>query len=251
LEDLPAVWQRYAETKDAALRNRLIASYAPLVKLVAGRLAVNIGHRVEFDDLVSYGIFGLIDAIDRFDPVKNIKFETYASIRIRGSIIDNIRKLDWVPRSLRTKSKQLEQVFSELSGTLGREPTEDEISDKLNISIEETRELLSKASVVSLISLDDYLEQNNSDSTSALTDESDNPEKNIEAAEVKRMLADAIDALPEREKKVVTLYYFEELTLKEISAVLGVSESRISQIHTKAVMLLQARLGRYKSLMFA
>jgi RNA polymerase sigma factor for flagellar operon FliA len=248
---MSAVWQRYAETKDPALRNKLIVTYAPLVKLVAGRLAVSIGGHVEFDDLVSYGIFGLIDAIDRFNPGKNIKFETYASIRIRGSIIDNIRKLDWVPRSLRTRSKQLEQVYSELSGALGREPTEDEMSEKLNISIEETRDLLSKSSVVSLISLDDYLEQNNNDSTSALTDESDNPEKNIEIVEARRMLANAIDTLPDREKKVITLYYFEELTLKEISAVLGVSESRVSQIHTKAVLSLQSRLSKYKSLLLA
>jgi len=242
-------WKSYGETKDPKLKEQLILAYAPLVKYVAGRLSVHIGQHVEYDDLISYGVFGLIDAIDKFDYTKGVKFETYAALRIRGAIIDNIRKMDWVPRTLRQRNKQLEQAFTELEYELGREPTEEELSVKLNISIEETTDLLKKSSVVALISLDDYLEQNHEASFSNAAEET--PERQYEQQELKDMLIDAIDKLSEKEKKVITLYYFEDLTLKEISSIMGVSESRISQIHSKAVMRLKSKLGRHKSLLFA
>jgi len=243
MEDKDKLWKSYTTTRDPALREQLILEYAPLVKLVAGRLVMHVGQYVDFDDLTSYGIFGLIDAIDKYNPDKGIKFETYASIRIRGAIIDNIRKLDWVPRSLRAKNKQLEQVYADLSAELGREPTDEEVADKLSIPIYEAQELIRKSSVASLVSLDDYLEQNNDAHFFSLSPSHiENPESAYEMMETKQALADAIDQLSDKEKKVIMLYYYEELTLKEISAVLGVSESRVSQIHTKAVMLLKAKM---------
>ncbi len=253
MENLIQIWEAYSKTKDPKLKDTLILEYASLVKYVAGRLSIHIGQHVEYDDLISYGIFGLIDAIDKFDFEKGVKFETYAALRIRGAIIDSIRKMDWVPRTLRQKNKQLEAAFAELEFELGREPTEEEISIKLNISIEETKEILKKSSVVALISLDDYLEQNHEISFSGgnASSQNDTPESQYEQQELKDMLEDAIDKLTEKEKKVITLYYFEDLTLKEISSIMGVSESRISQIHSKAVLRLKSRLGRYKSILFA
>ena len=243
MQDIEKVWKSYAAAKDPVLREKLIIEYAPLVKLVAGRLLMHVGQYVDFEDLTSYGIFGLIDAIDKYDPDKGIKFETYASIRIRGAIIDSIRKLDWVPRSLRAKNKQLEQVYAELTAQLGREPDEEEIAEKLSITLDEAHDLIRKTTVISLVSLDDYLEQNQDVHLFSISPSYiENPENAIEKIETKQALADAIDQLPEKEKKVIMLYYFEELTLKEISAILGVSESRVSQIHTKAVLLLKSKM---------
>lgn len=245
-------WRLYSETKSPAVKEELILQYASLVKYVAGRLSIHIGQHVDYDDMISYGIFGLIDAIDKFDYEKGVKFETYASVRIRGSIIDSIRKLDWVPRTLRQKNKQLETVFSELENALGREPTDAELAERLEMSLEETQELVKKSSVASLVSLNDYLDQNHEITfmnTSGTLIEG--PEAQYEKAEIKEMLVDAINKLSDKEKKVITLYYFEDLTLKEISSIMGVSESRISQIHSKAVLRLKARLGKYKSILFA
>lgn len=250
MDNMERVWKAYYKTKDPKLKEKLILEYAPLVKYVAGRLIVHIGQHVEFEDLISYGIFGLIDAIDKFDFDKGVKFETYASLRVRGAIIDNIRKLDWVPRTLRQKNKQLEQAYSELELDLGREPTEEDLASKLNLPLAEVQELLKKTSVVSLISLDDYLDQNHEVSFSGHSSQSETPESHYEKQELKQILADAIDKLSEKEKKVITLYYFEDLTLKEISNVMGVSESRISQIHSKAVLRLQTKLGKHKSILY-
>ena len=244
MQDIEKVWKSYAITKSPDLREQLIIEYAPLVKLVAGRLLMHVGQYVEFEDLTSYGIFGLIDAIDKYDPDKGIKFETYASIRIRGAIIDNIRRLDWVPRSLRAKNKHLEQVYAELTAELGRDPSEEEVAEKLSVTLLEARELIRKSTVVSLVSLDDYLEQNHDINVfGILPSNVENPENVVEMMEIKQTLADAIDQLPDKEKKVITLYYYEELTLKEISAILEVSESRVSQIHTKAVLQLKAKMN--------
>lgn len=251
MDNLENVWRSYSKTKNPLLKEKLILQYSHLVKFVAGRLSIHIGQHVEYDDMISYGIFGLIDAIDKFDCDKGVKFETYASLRIRGSIIDSIRKLDWVPRTLRQKNKQLDIAFSELENELGREPLETELADKLNISVEETQELIKKSSVASLISLNDYLDQNHEAtfmSTSGTQIES--PDVQYEKYEIKQILVDAIDKLSDKEKKVISLYYFEDLTLKEISSIMGVSESRISQIHSKAVLRLKARLGKYKSILF-
>ncbi|MCL1884544.1 MAG: FliA/WhiG family RNA polymerase sigma factor [Defluviitaleaceae bacterium] len=252
MTNLDNLWQAYIANKSPALKEKLILHYAPLVKFVAGRLLVHVGQHVEFDDLCGYGIFGLIDAIDKFDNAKGVKFETYASFRIRGAIIDHIRRMDWVPRTLRQKNKQLEQVYSQLEDKLGRQPTEEELAEKLEVSIDEAQELIKKSSVLSLVSLDDYMEQNYESSfTSLVASRSDSPEELTERQERKEMLAEAIEKLTEKERLVVTLYYFEDLTLKEISSIMKVSESRISQIHTKAISKLQGRLGRYKNLLFA
>ncbi|MCL1936539.1 MAG: FliA/WhiG family RNA polymerase sigma factor [Defluviitaleaceae bacterium] len=246
MESIEKVWEEYTRTKDKELKDKLILEYAPLVKYLAGRLSVHIGHRVEYDDLISYGIFGLIDAIDKFNLDKGVKFETYASLRIRGSIIDNIRKLDWVPRDLRQKNKQLEAAYLALEAEIGREPTEEEMAKKLGMSLVEVRDLMKKANVVNVVSLDDYLEQNHEDVFFA---SDDSPEKMYHKKEISDILVETIDKLSEKEKKVISLYYFEDLTLKEISKIMGVSESRISQIHSKAVIKLRTKLGKYKSIL--
>jgi RNA polymerase sigma factor for flagellar operon FliA len=251
MENMDKLWQGYAANRNPATKEKLIIHYAPLVKFVAGRLVMHIGQHVEYDDLIGYGVFGLIDAIDKFDPDKGVKFETYASLRIRGSIIDNIRKLDWVPRTLRQKNKQVDQAFMQLEDQLGRVPTEQELADKMQLSLTETQELMRKSSVLGLVSLDDYLEQNYETAFNNLTGpQQDSPENHAEKNERQGMLADAINKLSEKEKLVITLYYFEDLTLKEISSIMKVSESRVSQIHSKAVLRLQGKLGRFKSVLF-
>lgn len=252
MENQNRIWKEYGQTKSPALKEKLILEYAPLVKFVAGRLVMHIGQHVEYDDLISYGIFGLIDAIDKFDYEKGVKFETYASLRIRGSIIDNIRKMDWVPRTLRQRNKQFEQAYTQLEEKLGRAPTEKELADKLSMSLEEAQELMRKSSVISLISLDDYLEQNYETAFGGTggSGSVETPEGHVDKQELHAMLTEAIDKLSEKEKKVITLYYFEDLTLKEISSIMGVSESRISQIHSKAILRLQAKLGKHKSILF-
>ena len=245
------IWDEYRKTGDNAAKEKLILHYAPIVKYVAGRLMVHIGQNVEFDDLVGYGIFGLIDAIEKFDPSKGVKFETYASFRIRGTIIDNIRRMDWVPRTLRQKSKQIENVIIKFEEELGRGPTDDELAEALGLSHDETVDLLRKASIHSLVSLDDFLEQNYEKShVSLVTNSSDSPEQLTEDKERKVKLAEAINNLKDNEKLVITLYYYEGLTLKEISSIMKVTESRVSQIHTKAISRLQVKLGRFKNLLF-
>jgi len=252
MTNLDKLWQAYSTSKNPALKEKLIVHYAPLVKYVAGRLLIHIGQHVEYDDLVGYGVFGLLDAIDKFDSGKGVKFETYASFRIRGAIIDHIRRMDWVPRTLRQKNKQMEQVYNQLEDELGRQPTDEELAERLDMSVDETRELIKKSSVLSLVSLDDFMEQNyESAFTPLIANRVDSPEEQTERRERKAMLADAISKLSEKEKLVVTLYYFEDLTLKEISSIMKVSESRVSQIHTKAITRLQGKLGRYKGLLFA
>ena len=251
MDSLTNIWTKYRETNDPALRDRLILEYAHLVKYCVGRLGMHLGTFVEYEDLVSYGIFGLIDAIDRFDITKGVKFETYAALRIKGSIIDSIRKMDWIPRSLRTRQKQLEHVYSKLENELGREPTEDELSQKLGISVEEVQDLFRKAQVFGLISLDEYLEQNNEPMLSPENNHAElNPEKMYSNREVRDILKQAIEKLSRSEQMVLSLYYFDELTQKEISASLNVSESRVSQIHSKALFKLSRSLGRHKSILF-
>ncbi len=244
------LWNKYQESRDPAIREALILEYSHLIKFIAGRLNIYFGSNVEYDDLVSFGVFGLIDAIDKFDINKGVKFETYASLRIRGSIIDSIREMDWVPRSLRQKNKELEKAYWEVENELGHSASDKEIADKLNISIDEFYKLINEVNVSSMVSLEDFLEQNyeiGMDISS--TSKKDRPEYEAELNELGEILGDAIDKLPEKEKMVLTLYYYEELTLKEISAIMKVSESRISQLHTKAIMRLRGKLARQKSLL--
>ena len=238
------LWADYAKQKSPDIREKLIIEYAGLVKLVAGRLSMYLGYTVEYDDLVGYGTFGLIDAIDKFDSLKGVKFETYASLRIRGAILDQIRKMDWIPRTLRQKQKKLETAYQKLEVKYGRAGTEEELADELEISVDELNTWQNQTNVTNLISLDEFLEQGSEirvDSNTSI--QFQQPERIVERDELKKMLAEMLEKLTENERKVILLYYYEELTLKEISKILEVSESRISQLQTKALKKMKAKLG--------
>ena len=243
-----ALWQDYRRTRDQALRDRLILTYAPLVKFVAGRLGATLPAHVDEQDLVSYGLLGLIGAIERFDPDREIKFETYAISRIKGAIIDELRSLDWVPRSVRTRAREIERAIAELERRLHRAPTDEEIAAKVGITTDELENSLSEISRSSMAALDELWSPSGGGDQIALIDtiedeDAPDPEFSLEQTEMREALGEAIARLPEREKLVVTLYYYEELTLREIGEVIGVTESRVSQLHTKAVLRLKARLS--------
>ena len=247
-EDTHALWLEYRRSRDRALRDRLILTYAPLVKFVAGRLGSGLPAHVDEGDLVSYGLLGLIGAIERYDPDREIKFETYAISRIKGAIIDELRALDWVPRSVRTRARDIERAIGELERKLHRAPTDEEISEKLGITTDELEGSLTEISRSSIAALDELWTATAGGDQVALIDTIEDeaapdPQGTLSVTEQKEALADAIARLPEREKLVVTLYYYEELTLREIGEVLGVTESRVSQLHTKAVLRLKARLS--------
>jgi RNA polymerase sigma factor FliA len=246
--DTSELWQEYRRTADRATRDRLILTYAPLVKFVAGRLGATLPSHVDEQDLVSYGLLGLIGAIERFDPDREIKFETYAIARIKGAIIDELRSLDWVPRSVRTRAREIERAISSLERSLMRAPTDAEIASKLEITMPELEDSLVEISRTSMAALDELWTPNAGGDQVSLIDTIEDqsgpdPEISLEQTELKEALGEAIARLPEREKLVVTLYYYEELTLREIGEVLGVTESRVSQLHTKAVLRLKARLS--------
>lgn len=247
------LWSKYAETKNTQIRDKLITEYAPLVKIVAGRLSMYLGYNVEYEDLVGYGIFGLIDAIDKFDVYKGNKFETYASLRIRGAILDQIRKMDWIPRSLRQKQKKIDSAISELENATGKSPTDDEVAQHLGISMEEYVTWQGQAKVSNLVSLDEFIENAGEKNVESVKGSGrEQPEKVAERNELKKILMETLEVLTYKEKSVILLYYYEELTLKEISVALGVSESRISQLHTKALMKMKKKLGRHlDELLFA
>jgi RNA polymerase sigma factor for flagellar operon FliA len=245
--DTQGLWLEYRRTNDQALRDRLIITYAPLVKYVAGRLGSGLPAHLDEGDLVSYGLLGLIRAIERFDPGREIKFETYAIARIKGAIIDELRALDWVPRSVRARAREIERTIRELEAKTGRAPTDEEISAKLGISEEELDESLLDISRSSIAALDELWSVSGDGDQVSLLDTIEDPTGErpadaLDARETKEVVADAISRLPEREKLVVTLYYYEELTLREIGEVLGVTESRVSQLHTKAILRLKSRL---------
>lgn len=239
--DLVDIWEAYSKTKDASIREVLILKYTYIVKFVAGRLYANYGNNVEFDDLVSYGIFGLIDAIDKYDLSRGVKFDTYAQLRIRGAIIDQLREIDWLPRSVRQKSKEMEKAYFELENRLGRPANDEEMADNFGLTIEEFQKKLQNITTYAIVSLDDLLEQNREVTSSEENKQIETPESVVENTEIKEILIDAIDTLPEKEKKVVSLYYYEELTYKEIGRLLSISESRVSQLHTKAIIRLKNR----------
>jgi RNA polymerase sigma factor for flagellar operon FliA len=245
--DTKVLWVEYRRTNDQALRDRLILTYAPLVKYVAGRLGSGLPAHVDEGDLVSYGLLGLIGAIERFDHQRDIKFETYALTRIKGAIIDELRALDWVPRSVRSRAREIERAIGEFEAKAGRAPTDEEIAEKVGISEEELNESLSDISRSSIAALDElWSVSGEGDQISLLDtieDTGDRPPDALDVTETKELIADAISRLPEREKLVITLYYYEELTLREIGEVIGVTESRISQLHTKAILRLKSRLA--------
>ena len=240
------MWQEYDKHPTAELREKIILEYAPLVKLVAGRLAMYLGYNVEYDDLVGYGVFGLIDAIDKFDPKKEVKFETYASLRIRGAILDQIRKMDWIPRTVRQRQRKISDAIKEIELRTGKTATDEEIAEALGISGAEYDDWQSQMKVTGIVSLDEFVESGSDISDGGATAAKvERPEENIEREELKQMLAEALQTLTEKEQKVVLLYYYEELTLKEISNILEVSESRVSQLHTKALNKMKIKLGPY------
>jgi len=245
--DISALWSRYKTDEDPSARDQLILNYSPLVKYVAGRLASSLPQTVETADLISYGIFGLIDAIEKYDPDRAIKFETYAIARIKGAIIDELRAMDWVPRSVRSRAREIEQAYVALENQLKRVPTDNEVAEHMGITPKEYSDILSRLSYTSVVSFEEMWTGNDrEEGQNALgtikDDTAEDPVAVFESAEVKEILAGAIEKLPEREMTVIALYYYEGLTLKEIGQVLGVTESRVSQLHTKAVLRLRARL---------
>jgi RNA polymerase sigma factor for flagellar operon FliA len=246
---LRELWESFKKTGEMALRERLILHYSPLVKYVAGRVGVGLPPNIEQADLVSYGIFGLMDAIDKFDLERAIKFETYAISRIRGAIIDELRAIDWIPRSVRFKAREVEKAYASLEATLHRTPSESEVAAEMGIGLDDLHQIFSQVSFVNVVALDELLSVGGEKGDKlSLVDtledhKAEDPVLAFESEETKYLLAKAINTLPEREKIVVTLYYYEGLTLAEIGQVLGVTESRICQMHTKAVLQLRGKLA--------
>ena len=241
------LWSDYKQRATREVRDQLIVHYSPLVKYVAGRVAVGLPQNVEQSDLVSYGIFGLIDAIDKFDPARGFKFETYAIARIKGAILDELRSIDWVPRSVRAKARALEKAYAKLEAQHHRTPSDEELARELDITDEQLQTTLSQISFVGLVALDEMLsvggERGESISLGdTIADSGEGPVAAYEVEEMRHILAEAINRMGEREKIVLTLYYYEGLTLAEIGQVLGVTESRVCQIHTKAVLQLRSRI---------
>lgn len=235
------LWNVYQESRNPEIRERLVETYLSLVTTIAGRIAISLPAYVDRDDLISSGFFGLLDAIERYDPARGNKFETYAGVRIRGAVLDYLRSKDWLPVSLRQKIRRYEQTVSELETTLGRSATDQEIAAKLGITVSELNSLLNQLNISTVIPLEEYIR------TESAQHNFTSPSDHIETKEVQDLLTVAIEKLPEKERLVVSLYYYEELTLKEISLILKLSEARISQLHTKAVFRLRGYLSRVKS----
>ena len=248
-DSVARAWDEYKASGRESAREALILNYSPLVKYVAGRVAVGLPANIEQADLVSYGIFGLIDAIEKYELDRGIKFETYAISRIRGAIIDELRAIDWVPRSVRYKAREVEKAYTALENKLKRPPSDAEIAGEMDISTEELGNIYTQLSSVSLVALDELMsvEGGQGDKLSLVETLEDTrttgPVESIESAEMKNILTTAINRLPEREKIVITLYYYEGLTLAEIGKVLGVTESRICQMHTKAVLAMRGKIS--------
>ncbi len=244
-DELSSLWQRFKSTGDEAAREGLILHYSPLVKFVAGRVGSGLPKNVEKSDLVSFGTFGLIDAVDKFEPERGFKFETYAVNRIKGAILDELRALDWVPRSVRSRAREIQRTMATLEHRLQRTPTEDEVATAMEMSVDTLREHLGEIANLGFVALDELLNPSERDSgaiSEVIADkDATDPSGSFEKEETRYLLADSINRLPDRERLVLTLYYYEGLTLAEIGAVLNVTESRICQIHTKAVMSLRNR----------
>jgi RNA polymerase sigma factor FliA len=246
--ELRELWRRYKSDGDGRVRERLVVAYSPLVRYVAGRTAAGLPSHIEEADLISYGMVGLITAIERFDLSRDIKFETYAIMRIKGAIIDELRSLDWVPRSVRSRAREVERANAKLEHALQRAPTDTEIAAELDISVEELNESLVAISHASMVALDELwsVSDSSGDQVSLMETIEDSrapdPAKALDMGDLKDRIAESIARLPEREKLLIALYYYENLTLREIGDVLGVTESRVSQLHTKAVLRLRSRM---------
>ena len=249
------LWALFKQSRDSDIRDLFVRQYAPLVKYVAGKVAMGMPHNVEFDDLVGFGVFGLFDAIKKFDPDKHVKFKTYAVTRIRGAIFDELRSIDWVPRSVRQKTREIEDTIHRLESSLGRAASDQEIADEMRMTTKEFQKTMMKISGTSILSLNDVWYTGDDNDKVSIVDSIEspsslNPDIIVEKDEIKRVIIQAITELPEKEKKVLVLYYYEDLTLKEIGKILEVTESRISQLHTKAIMRLRAKLTNIKKGIF-
>ena len=249
--ELRELWRRYKQQGDERARERLVVAYSPLVKFIAGRMASGLPSHVEEADLISYGLLGLIGAIERFDLDREIKFETFAVARVKGAIIDELRSLDWVPRSVRARARDVEKAHAALEAELQRAPTDEEMAAKLETTVDEFQDSLLEIANSSVLALDDLWTfadpEGGGGQISVLDTLQDpgaiDPQAEAQTSELKDRLADTIESLPERERLVIALYYYENLTLREIGEVLGVTESRVSQLHTKAVLALRSRFG--------
>jgi len=249
-DELGGHWHEFKSSGSPEAREKLILHYAPLVKYVASRVATGLPASVEQADLVSYGMFGLMDALTKFEPGRGNKFETYAIPRIKGAIIDELRAMDWVPRSVRFKAREIEKAHTDLEAMLKRQPSEKEMAERLGISLRELHDVVSQISFVSVLALDELVSVGTDRGEQVslidtLADKGVDPTTGLESQETRGLLAAAVNSLSEREKIVVTLYYFEGLTLAEIGEILGVTESRVCQIHTKAVGSLRGQLSEY------
>jgi RNA polymerase sigma factor for flagellar operon FliA len=246
--EVDSLWERYKLDPTRQLRDQLIVQYSPLVKYVAGRVAVGLPQSVDQADLVSYGVFGLIDAIEKFEPARGFRFETYAISRIKGAIMDELRSIDWVPRSVRAKARQIEQAMAKLEAVHHRSPTDEELADELDMTVDRLQSALGQISFVGMAALDELLSVGSERGESmtlgdTIADDDDGPLAVFESVELRERLRDAVLKLPERERKVLGLYYYEGLTLAQIGEIVGVTESRICQIHTRAVLQLRGRLA--------
>ena len=244
------LWDDYQRTKSSEVREKIILEYAPLVKVVAGRLSMYLGYNVEYEDLVSYGIFGLIDAIDKFDSRKEVKFETYASLRIRGAILDQIRKMDWIPRTVRQRQRKIDEAIKQVELRTGKTATDEEIALELGVTGDELVSWQSQLKVTNVVSLSEFEEQGQEPVIETVNkNRFSQPEEVVEQQELKQVLIESLELLTEKERRVIELYYYEELTLKEISLVLEVSESRVSQLHTKALLKMRKKMGAYMDIL--
>lgn len=248
--DREKLWESYQKNPVSEIREQIIIEYASLVKLVAGRLSMYLGYNVEYEDLVSYGIFGLIDAIDKFDRSKDVKFETYASLRIRGAILDQIRKMDWIPRAVRQKQKKIDEAIKNIEMKTGKTALDEEIASELGVSEDEYLNWQSQLKVTNVVSLNEFVEQGTEPAMDATKNSHfAQPEDVVAESELKEVLAQSLETLTEKERRVIELYYYEELTLKEISSILEVSESRISQLHTRALAKMKKKMGSYMDIL--
>ncbi|BDC95824.1 MULTISPECIES: RNA polymerase sigma factor WhiG [Treponema] len=254
-EEEDELWKEFSKSKSSTLRDKIIRKYMPLVKYVAGKVSVGLPASMEFDDLVGFGQFGLLDAINKYDLTKKVKFKTYAVTRIRGAIFDEMRQLDWVPRSVRQKTREIEDIISELEAKLSRPATDAEIAKEMNITEEEYQHTVMKISGTSVLSLNDVWYSGDDSDHVSIGDsiespQSLNPDVQVEREEIRKVIIQAINELPEKEKMVIVLYYHEDLTFKEIGQVLDVSESRISQLHSNANVHLRAKLTNFRKGIF-
>ncbi|MCQ2535420.1 MAG: FliA/WhiG family RNA polymerase sigma factor [Lachnospiraceae bacterium] len=249
--DKEKLWEQYLKKPTPDLRDKLITEYVPLVKIVAGRLSMYLGYNVDYDDLVSYGYFGLIDAVDKFDASKDVKFETYASLRIRGSILDQIRKMDWIPRTVRQRQRKIDEAIRAVEMRTGRPASDEEVAQELGVSNDELADWQGQLKVTNVISLNEYVEASGAEPVMDTYKNSQfiQPEENIAQEELTQKLDEALSDLTEKEKQVILLYYYEEMTLKEIAAILSVTESRVSQLHTKAIGKMRKTLGDYMGIL--